>query len=73
MLILSRYTDEIIRIGKDIEVLVVEVRGDRVRLGITAPPDVKVLRTELLDKINEKSSCHNNGNQRHDFRNRRRQ
>lgn len=46
MLVLSRHKDESIWIG-DIEVMVVEIRGDKVRLGIEAPPDVPVDRDEV--------------------------
>ena len=52
MLVLSRYEDEVIKIGDDIEVMVVEVRGDRVRLGFTAPPEIKIYRSELCEDAN---------------------
>lgn len=51
MLILARKLGQKIIIGGDIEITVVEVRGDHVRLGITAPRDVAVHRKELLDQI----------------------
>jgi carbon storage regulator len=47
MLVLSRRQSERIRLGHDIVVTVVRVAGDKVRLGIEAPPDVVVLRDEL--------------------------
>lgn len=47
MLVLSRKTGEKVVIGSDIVISVVEVRGNRVRLGIEAPADVRVLRGEL--------------------------
>jgi carbon storage regulator len=47
MLVLSRKQSERIRVGRDIVVTVVRVAGDKVRLGIEAPPDVVVLRDEL--------------------------
>lgn len=53
MLVLSRKTGEFIRIGEDIRVTVVEVRGDQVRLGIAAPRDVAVHRSEIYDRIHE--------------------
>ena len=53
MLVLSRKINEKIMIGKSIEILVVEIRGDKVRLGITAPRDVPVNREEVLKAINE--------------------
>ena len=51
MLVLSRQKDESIMIGDGIRITVVDVRGDKVRLGIEAPKDVKVFRTELYDEI----------------------
>jgi len=50
MLVLSRKKDESISIGDDIRIVVVDVRGDKVRIGIDAPRNVKVLRAELQDK-----------------------
>lgn len=47
MLVLSRRQSERIRLGDSIVVTVVRVTGDKVRLGIEAPPDVVVLREEL--------------------------
>ncbi len=47
MLVLSRKQAERIRLGESIVVTVVRVSGDKVRLGIEAPPDVLVLRDEL--------------------------
>jgi carbon storage regulator len=47
MLVLSRKQTERIRVGDSIVVTVVRVSGDKVRLGIEAPPDVVVLREEL--------------------------
>lgn len=51
MLVLSRYRDESIYIGDDIIVTIVDVRGDRVRLGIQAPPNVSVHRQEIYEAI----------------------
>ena len=47
MLVLSRKQSERIRLGNDIVVTVVRVAGDKVRLGIEAPPSMLVLRDEL--------------------------
>ena len=47
MLVLSRKQTERIRLGDSITITVVRVSGDKVRLGIEAPPDVLVLRDEL--------------------------
>ena len=51
MLVLSRYRDESIYIGDDIIVTVVDIRGDRVRIGVQAPSDVTVHRQEVYDAI----------------------
>lgn len=49
MLILSRRVDESLLIGDEIEIVVLEVRGGQVRLGVQAPAAIKVLRDELVD------------------------
>ena len=51
MLVLSRKPQERIMIGDSIVVTVVAVKGDRVRVGIEAPPDVPIHREELLEAI----------------------
>ena len=51
MLILSRKSNEVIRIKDDISIMVVEIRGDKVRLGIDAPKDVSIDRKEVHDAI----------------------
>jgi cytosine/creatinine deaminase len=51
MLVLARQRDETIMIGDDIEVTVVDIRGDKVRLGINAPRSVSVHRKEIYDAI----------------------
>jgi len=48
MLVLSRKREEAIVLTGGIRVVVSEIRGDKVRLGIEAPPEVKVVREELL-------------------------
>ncbi len=53
MLVLARCENERICIGSDITVTVISVRGKMVRIGIEAPPDVMVLREELLERDNE--------------------
>ena len=56
MLVLSRRRDESIMIGKEITITIVDVRGDKVRLGINAPPSISVHREEVFQAIqNEKS------------------
>jgi carbon storage regulator len=51
MLVLSRKTEQTIMIGDDIEIKVVQIRGDQVKLGITAPRNVSVHRREVYDSI----------------------
>jgi len=51
MLVLSRQRDESIMIGDDVEIIIVDVRGDKVRLGITAPKSIPVHRREIYDAI----------------------
>ena len=50
MLILSRKEGEEIVIGNDVRVVVTQISGDRVRLGIIAPRDMPVFRQEVLDR-----------------------
>ena len=51
MLVLSRQKDESIMIGDEVEITIVDVRGDKVRLGITAPKSIPVHRREIYDAI----------------------
>lgn len=51
MLVLSRKKGESIVVSEDIRITVVEVRGDKIRLGIEAPKDVPVHRSEVYDAI----------------------
>ena len=51
MLVLSRKKNESIVINDDITIVVVEIRGDKVRLGVEAPKEVPVHRTEVRDQI----------------------
>ncbi|MCA9310831.1 MAG: carbon storage regulator CsrA [Phycisphaerales bacterium] len=51
MLVLSRQRDETIMIGDDVEITVVDIRGDKVRLGITAPTRIAVHRKEVYEAI----------------------
>ena len=51
MLVLSRQRDESIIIGDNIVITVVDIRGDKVRLGIVAPKEVPVHRQEVFDAI----------------------
>lgn len=51
MLVLSRQRDESIMIGDDIEITIVDVRGDKVRLGISCPRSIAVHRKEIYEAI----------------------
>jgi carbon storage regulator len=51
MLVLSRHRDESIIIGDDVIVTIVDIRGDKVRLGIQAPQDIPVHRREVYEAI----------------------
>lgn len=57
MLVLSRKKNESIVINNDITVTVVEIRGDKVRLGIVAPKDVPVHRQEVFDAIHHQNQA----------------
>ena len=51
MLVLSRKKEESVYIGDNIRILIVEVRGDKVRLGIEAPKEMSVHRNEVYEAI----------------------
>ena len=51
MLVLTRRAGQVLRIGDSIELQVIRIEGDRVVLGIVAPPIVRVLRGELLEAV----------------------
>lgn len=56
MLVLSRHVDEVIRIGDDIRVVLISIRGDKVRIGIDAPANVQVHRQEIYELIEKERS-----------------
>jgi len=56
MLVLSRKLGEKITIGKGVTVAVVKVHGNRVQLGIEAPPDVRIYRDEIRDRLEATTS-----------------
>ena len=59
MLVLSRHRDESIMIGDEIVVTIVDIRGDKVRLGINAPSSVPVHRQEVFDAIQREAQQNN--------------
>ncbi len=56
MLVLSRQRDESIIIGDNIIITIVDIRGDKVRLGIQAPKEITVHRQEVYDAIQRESA-----------------
>ena len=56
MLVLSRQRDETIMIGDEIEISIVDIRGDKVRLGINAPTRIAVHRKEVYDAIKRENT-----------------
>ncbi|MCP3690844.1 MAG: carbon storage regulator CsrA [Planctomycetaceae bacterium] len=56
MLVLSRHRDESIMIGDNIVITIVDIRGDKVRLGIDAPQSIPVHRQEVYDAIQRENS-----------------
>ncbi len=56
MLVLSRTRDETIMIGDDVEITIVDIRGDKVRLGINAPSHIPVHRKEVYDAIKRENA-----------------
>lgn len=52
MLVITRRTDDSIQIGDVIEITVLEVNGNTVKIGITAPREIEIQRSELYIKIN---------------------
>lgn len=56
MLVLSRQKDEVIKIGDDIEITVVGIRGDKVRIGVNAPKSISVHRKEVWDAIRREAA-----------------
>lgn len=56
MLVLSRHRDESIMIGDDVVITIVDIRGDKVRLGIDAPQDIPVHRQEVYDAIKRENA-----------------
>lgn len=57
MLILSRKIDEKIKIGDDITLTIIEIRGDQVKIGVEAPKNVKVFRQEVFNAIQSENKA----------------
>jgi carbon storage regulator len=56
MLVLSRHREEAIMIGDAVEIVVVDIRGDKVRLGVNAPSSVAVHRKEIYESIRQENA-----------------
>ena len=56
MLVLSRHKQESIIIGSDVKITIVDVRGDKVRLGITEPRSISVHREEIYEAIQKEKA-----------------
>jgi len=63
MLVLSRHRDESIMIGDNIVITIVDIRGDKVRLGIQAPTEIPVHRQEVYEAIQRERAPHKPGDQ----------
>ena len=59
MLVLSRKAEESMYIGDDIKITVLDIRGGQVRIGITAPDDVKIHREEVYNRISSENQIAN--------------
>lgn len=57
MLILTRKAGQGFRIGDDIEITITEITGDKIRVGIDAPKNIKVLRSELTETIEQNAQA----------------
>ena len=57
MFVLSRKQNEAIRIADNVRIVVLEVRDDKVRLGIDAPGDVRIQREESLSKVTQEAAA----------------
>jgi len=61
MLVLSRKSGQSFLIGEDIEIEIIEVQGDKAKIGIKAPKDISILRKELLEEteqVNREAAKH---------------
>jgi len=55
MLVLARHVNDSIVIGENVEIIVVEIKGDQVKLGVKAPKEVKVFRGEIFAEIQKEN------------------
>lgn len=57
MLILSRKTDQQIKIGDNVTITIIDVKGDQVKIGVEAPKNVKVFRQEVFNAIKNENTA----------------
>jgi carbon storage regulator len=57
MLVLTRHIGDSIVIGDDIEIIIVEVQADKVKIGINAPKSITILRKELIDEAKKANTA----------------
>jgi carbon storage regulator len=62
MLILTRRPSETMRIGEEVTLTVLGIKGNQVRLGIAAPRDVPVHREEIYERLRSEKGCKSEGN-----------
>lgn len=62
MLVLTRKTGESIQIGQDIEITVVSIKGDQIKLGINAPKNIEIHRKEIYLEIQKENEDASKGN-----------
>ena len=65
MLVLSRQREQTIMIGDDVEITIVDIRGEKVRLGITAPAHIPVHRKEVYDSMRREKQAVGQGKDGH--------
>ena len=53
MLVLTRKPGQSVLIGDNVEVKIIDIQGDQVRIGISAPKDISILRKELMDEVKQ--------------------
>ena len=69
MLILARRVGESLRIGDDVSVTVLGIKGSQVRIGVNAPKSVSVHREEVYDRINDENSKNSEDNEKNPKKN----
>jgi carbon storage regulator len=57
MLVLTRKKDQAIMLGDNIEITILEIKGDQIRLGIAAPKDLTILRKELYIEVTQENQA----------------